>query len=187
VNPEPFPPGMPAPRRARHGCFIQLLAVLALGIVLVLGLNGVFMPWAFYMGGRSTSFPSGPAGDACIPSSPATTFSMCSSHRQDLPSSPATFRGSAAGPFSALRAVRDTSSAWAETLKRLPAPISRARRRIFICTTTAPYPAAPLRPLSSAASGTTLTWCLTTAARSLALLIPAASSPILICVLTYRR
>jgi hypothetical protein len=48
---------MPAPRRARHGCFIQLLAVLALGIVLVLGLNAVFMPWAFYMGGQFHIIP----------------------------------------------------------------------------------------------------------------------------------
>jgi hypothetical protein len=48
---------MPAPRKARHGCLVQVLAALALGVVLVLGINAVFMPWAFYMGGHFHIIP----------------------------------------------------------------------------------------------------------------------------------
>jgi hypothetical protein len=57
VNPSSFPPGMPAPRGARHGCVVQVLGVLALGVVLLLASNAVFTPWSFYMGGHFHLFP----------------------------------------------------------------------------------------------------------------------------------
>jgi hypothetical protein len=57
VNPQPSPPGMPAPRRARQGCFVQLLGLLVLGIVLGLGIPALLMPWAFYMGGQFHIIP----------------------------------------------------------------------------------------------------------------------------------
>ena len=57
MNSQPSPPGMPAPRRARQGCFVQLLGLLALGIVLGLGIPALLMPWAFYMGGQFHIIP----------------------------------------------------------------------------------------------------------------------------------
>jgi hypothetical protein len=52
MNPSSFPPGMPVPRRAGHGCIVQVLAALAFGAVVWIAIYAVFMPWAFYMGGR---------------------------------------------------------------------------------------------------------------------------------------
>jgi len=52
VNPSSFPPGMPAPRRARPGCVVQVLAALVFGAAVVLGIQAVFTPWGFYMGGH---------------------------------------------------------------------------------------------------------------------------------------
>lgn len=57
MNPSSFTPGMPAPRRARHGWVVQVLGVLALGVVLLLTSNAVFTPWSFYMGGHFHLFP----------------------------------------------------------------------------------------------------------------------------------
>ena len=57
LNPSSFPPGMPAPRRARHGCLVQVLAAFALGAVVWLAIYAVFTPWAFYMGGHFHPFP----------------------------------------------------------------------------------------------------------------------------------
>src|SRR5215469_9254964 len=58
VNPPSLPPEMPVPRRARHGCLVQVLGALAFGAVLLLAMYAVFTPWAFYMGGRFHWFPS---------------------------------------------------------------------------------------------------------------------------------
>lgn len=58
VDPLSFPPGMPAPRKARHGCVVQVLGALALGAVLVLAINTVFTPWSFYMGGHFHAIPA---------------------------------------------------------------------------------------------------------------------------------
>lgn len=49
---------MPAPRRARHGCFIQVLGALVFGVVMVAGIQAVFNPWGFYMGGHFHIIPS---------------------------------------------------------------------------------------------------------------------------------
>lgn len=57
MNSEPSPPEMPAPRRAGHGCIVQVLAALALGVVVVVGIMAVFTPWGFYMGGRFHIIP----------------------------------------------------------------------------------------------------------------------------------
>lgn len=48
---------MPAPRRARHGWVVQVLGVLALGVVLLLASNAIFTPWSFYMGGHFHLYP----------------------------------------------------------------------------------------------------------------------------------
>jgi hypothetical protein len=57
VNPSSFQPAMPGPRRAGHGCIVEVLALVALGIGLALGINAVFMPWGFYMGGQFHILP----------------------------------------------------------------------------------------------------------------------------------
>lgn len=57
VNPPSFPPGMPAPRRARHGCVVQVLGALVLGIVVLMAVMAVFTPWGFYMGGHFHIIP----------------------------------------------------------------------------------------------------------------------------------
>lgn len=51
-NPVSFPPGVPAPRKARHGCVVQVLGALLLGIVVLLGVMALVAPWGFYMGGH---------------------------------------------------------------------------------------------------------------------------------------
>lgn len=43
---------MPVPRKARHGCLVQVLAALVLGVVVIMGMMAVFTPWGFYMGGH---------------------------------------------------------------------------------------------------------------------------------------
>lgn len=48
---------MPVPRRARHGCLLQMLGVFAFGAILFLVIDAVFMPWAFYMGGHFHAIP----------------------------------------------------------------------------------------------------------------------------------
>jgi hypothetical protein len=48
---------MPARRRSGPGCIVQLLALLALGAMLPLGICAVFMPWGFYMGGDFHPIP----------------------------------------------------------------------------------------------------------------------------------
>jgi hypothetical protein len=57
-NPASFPPGMPEPRKARHGCVVQVLAALALGVVLIIGIQAVFTRWGFYMGGHFHLIPN---------------------------------------------------------------------------------------------------------------------------------
>lgn len=52
VNASSFPPGMPGPRKSGHGCVVQVLGALALGVVVLLGIMAVFTPWGFYMGGH---------------------------------------------------------------------------------------------------------------------------------------
>ena len=56
-NPPSFPPGMPAPRKARHGCVVQVLAALVLGVVVLLGVMAIVAPWGFYMGGHFHIIP----------------------------------------------------------------------------------------------------------------------------------
>ncbi len=57
VNSSSFPPGMPAPRKARHGCVVQVLAALVLGVVVLLGVMAIVAPWGFYMGGHFHIIP----------------------------------------------------------------------------------------------------------------------------------
>ena len=52
VNPSSFPPGMPPPRRARHGCFVQVLGALVFGVVVLTAVMAIVAPWGFYMGGH---------------------------------------------------------------------------------------------------------------------------------------
>ena len=60
--PIPAPPVPPAPRftprKSRPGCLVQVLAALALGVVLILAINAVFAPWSFYMGGHFHIIPN---------------------------------------------------------------------------------------------------------------------------------
>ena len=53
----PMAPANPPPRKSGHGCLVQVLAALALGVVVVLAIYAVFAPWAFYMGGHFHMFP----------------------------------------------------------------------------------------------------------------------------------
>ncbi len=52
MNPSSFPPGMPAPRKARPGCVVQVLGALVLGVVVLMGVMALVTPWGFYMGGH---------------------------------------------------------------------------------------------------------------------------------------
>jgi hypothetical protein len=56
-QPVKFPPATPPFRRKGAGCLVQLLTVFALGVVLVLAIDAVFAPWAFYMGGHFHIYP----------------------------------------------------------------------------------------------------------------------------------
>lgn len=58
MNPSSLPPGVPVPRKARHGCLVQVLAALVFGVVVVLGIQAVFTPWGFYMGGHFHLIPN---------------------------------------------------------------------------------------------------------------------------------
>ena len=58
LNPSSLPPGVPAPRKARHGCVVQVLGALVLGVVVLMGIMAVFTPWGFYMGGHFHIIPS---------------------------------------------------------------------------------------------------------------------------------
>ena len=49
------PPGR---RKSGPGCVVQVLGVLALGVVVTLGTKAVFTPWGFYMGGHFHIIPS---------------------------------------------------------------------------------------------------------------------------------
>ncbi len=57
VNPSSLPPGMPVPRKARHGCIVQVLGALAFGLVVVMAVTAIVAPWAFYMGGNFHVIP----------------------------------------------------------------------------------------------------------------------------------
>jgi len=57
VNPSSLPPGMPVPRKARHGCIVQVLGALVFGVVVVLAVTAIVAPWAFYMGGNFHVIP----------------------------------------------------------------------------------------------------------------------------------
>ena len=48
---------MPVPRKARHGCLVQVLAALVFGLVVVLAVSAIVAPWAFYMGGNFHVIP----------------------------------------------------------------------------------------------------------------------------------
>jgi len=51
-------PGLPVPRRrSGAGCLVQVLAALALGAVLIFGIDALLAPWAFYMGGHFHIYP----------------------------------------------------------------------------------------------------------------------------------
>ena len=52
-----LPSPMPVRRKSGAGCLVQMLGLFALGVVLVLGFNAVFMPWSFYMGGHFHIIP----------------------------------------------------------------------------------------------------------------------------------
>src|ERR1051326_2556069 len=58
VDSSSLPPPLPVRRKSGAGCLVQVLAALALGVVLVLGINAVFMPWSFYMGGHFHIIPN---------------------------------------------------------------------------------------------------------------------------------
>lgn len=57
VNPSSFPPGMPPPRRARHGCVVQVLGALLLGGVVLAGVMAIVAPWGFFIGGHFHIIP----------------------------------------------------------------------------------------------------------------------------------
>ena len=48
---------MPVPRKARHGCVVQVLAALVFGVVVLLGVMALVTPWGFYMGGHFHLIP----------------------------------------------------------------------------------------------------------------------------------
>jgi hypothetical protein len=48
---------MPGPRRAGHGCVVQVLAALVLGGVVLAGVMAIVAPWGFYMGGQFHIIP----------------------------------------------------------------------------------------------------------------------------------
>lgn len=52
-------PGLPVPppRRSGHGCLVQVLAALALGVVVLLAVTAVVAPWGFFMGGHFHIIP----------------------------------------------------------------------------------------------------------------------------------
>jgi hypothetical protein len=58
VNSSSLPPGMPAPRPARHGCFVQVLGALVFGVVVLTGVMAIVAPWGFYMGGHFHIIPN---------------------------------------------------------------------------------------------------------------------------------
>ena len=58
MNPSSLPPGMPAPRRARHGCLVQVLGALVFGVVVLTGVMAIVAPWGFYMGGHFHIIPN---------------------------------------------------------------------------------------------------------------------------------
>ena len=49
---------MPAPRRAGHGCFVQVLGALVFGVVVLTGVMAIVAPWGFYMGGHFHLIPN---------------------------------------------------------------------------------------------------------------------------------
>jgi hypothetical protein len=49
---------MPAPRPARHGCFVQVLGALVFGVVVLTGVMAIVAPWGFYMGGHFHIIPN---------------------------------------------------------------------------------------------------------------------------------
>ena len=57
LNPSSFPPGMPAPRKAGHGCVVQVLGALVLGVVVLAGVMAIVAPWGFFMGGHFHILP----------------------------------------------------------------------------------------------------------------------------------
>jgi hypothetical protein len=57
LNPSSFPPGMPAPRKAGHGCVVQVLGALVLGGVVLMGVMAIVAPWGFFMGGHFHIIP----------------------------------------------------------------------------------------------------------------------------------
>ena len=50
----PTPPG---PRKARHGCVVQVLGALVLGVVVLAGVMAIVAPWGFFMGGHFHIIP----------------------------------------------------------------------------------------------------------------------------------
>jgi len=58
LNSSSLPPGMPAPRRARHGCFVQVLGALVFAVVVLTGVMAIVAPWGFYMGGHFHLIPN---------------------------------------------------------------------------------------------------------------------------------
>jgi hypothetical protein len=53
----PVVPNFPRRRKSGAGCLVQSIAIFALAGVLMMAFYAVFMPWAFYMGGRFRLFP----------------------------------------------------------------------------------------------------------------------------------
>src|SRR5579864_8994165 len=186
VNPSSFPPGMPVPRKARHGCVVQVLGALVFGAVVLLGVMAIVAPWGFYMGGHFHIIPqwtgwgqmhSKLAGDyaVLVTFSPKTGKGLGLTH----------VSGNAVictprGEKFNLRLAGDFQNPHGTDLQGKTAHLYASYYSTF-SGSTAPS-------LDFAASGTTLTLSSTMAARSIALSIPVARWPrIAIIVLTFKR
>lgn len=46
------------PRKARHGCVVQVLGALVFGVVVLMGVTAIVAPWGFFMGGHFHIIPN---------------------------------------------------------------------------------------------------------------------------------
>ena len=132
VNPSSLPPGMPVPRKARHGCIVQVLGALAFGLVVVMAVTAIVAPWAFYMGGNFHVIPQW-TGWGRMHSNLAGDYVL---YVQISPGRPSRFGRNvphiSGQGHSARPPVNATVCALAEISASLPASISRASQPIFI-------------------------------------------------------